>query len=251
METNLLTINLYQSDKGFKTKERILSNHYFLYVHKGKGKFRIGKTTYDAEIGDLFFCKAKIGNTIIADEEKPFLLTGIDFSLKGTEQEILDSIPEKINILSHSSSISLILHMINEFKEGKIYSNEICNSLLKAFIFETLKNSKLGLNTEENVKIKILRYIEGNYNKSITYKDISIIVNYHKNSINRILKNITGLSLREYVISLRINKAKELLQYSSKTISEISEFCGYNTPIFFSRQFKEKTGKKPSEFRIK
>lgn len=248
-ETNLLMINLYQCDKGFKTGERFLNNHYFLYVHNGKGKFKIGKTIYEAKMGDLFFCKSKISNNIIADEEYPFLLTGIDFHLTEQNQKVIESIPEKMNILTHQFSIGLILHMINEFKEGKIYSNEICNAVLKTFVFETLKNSKMGLNQEENIKMKMLNYIEENYTKDLTYGELSLITAYHKNSINRILKSITGQSLREYIVSLRIKKAIELLLYSSNSIAFIAELCGYNSSIFFSRQFKEKTGKKPSEFR--
>lgn len=251
MKTNLSTINLYQCDHGFKTSERFLNNHYFLYVHKGIGKFKIGKTTYNAVMGDLFFCKINIGNTIIADENNPFLLTGIDFDLIESNQGIVESLPEKINILSYQSSVNLIHHMINTFKEGKIFASEICNALLEAFIYETIKNSKIGLANSDNIKIKILVYANENFCKPITYKSVSEILPYHKNSINRIFKELTGLSLREYVISLRVNKAVELLMYSNKTISEISELCGYNSPIFFSRQFKDKTGKKPSEYRMK
>ncbi len=248
-ETDLLSINLYQCENAFKTNERYIDNDYLLYVHNGKGKFKIDKTIYKAKIGDLFFCRSRTGNTIIADDATPFLLTGIDFHLKGQFHDVLENMPETINILSHQFSIGLILHMISVFKEGKIYSKEICNCILKTFILETLKNSKLGLKTKENIKINMLGFIEENYNKKITYKDISLITTYHKNSVNRILKSITGSSLREYIVLLRIRKAIELLLYSSKSIGEISEICGYNSTIFFSRQFKDKTGKKPTEFR--
>jgi AraC-like DNA-binding protein len=247
-ETNLLMINLYQCEKGFKTDERFLNNYYFLYVHSGEGKFKIDKTIYKTKAGDLYFCKKDIGNTIIADEQDPFLLTGVDFTIVGGDESIL-KIPEKINILSEQFLISLIFHMINEFKEGKIFSREICSATLKAFVYEVFKFSKLGFDNNENIKIKMLKYIEENYNEEITYKMLSSITNYHKNSINRIIKSITGMSLREYVITLRIKKATQLLLYSSKSVASIAELCGYNSPIFFSRQFKEKMGKKPLEFR--
>ncbi len=60
---------------------------------------------------------------------------------------------------------------------------------------------------------------------------------------------MTGRSIENYIIEIRIARARELLAGSGKTVNEIGQQLGYSNVYFFSRQFKEKTGMSPTEFR--
>ena len=53
---------------------------------------------------------------------------------------------------------------------------------------------------------------------------------------------------KQYIIDLRINKAKQLLTDGIFKIGAISESCGFSNPYHFCRVFKEKTGLTPTEF---
>ena len=88
-----------------------------------------------------------------------------------------------------------------------------------------------------------------NYDKEITHNLLSEIFSYHKNSINRILLKSTNMTLKNYIIDIRMKKACEFLLYSNKTVAEIAELCGYSSSVFFSRQFKQKNGITPLEYR--
>ncbi len=66
--------------------------------------------------------------------------------------------------------------------------------------------------------------------------------------LNRRLNSITGLSCMNYVIQLRLRKAKKLLIESTKPIGEIAAECGYNDFSHFSRSFKKMFGYTPSQF---
>lgn len=70
-------------------------------------------------------------------------------------------------------------------------------------------------------------------------------------TVNRRVKNLTGMSAANYIRSRRILLAKRLLATTDKTIGEIETLCGFNTPGHFSRMFKAETGLSPSEFRHK
>lgn len=68
-----------------------------------------------------------------------------------------------------------------------------------------------------------------------------------ESQIYRKLKSITDKSTAIFIRSVRLQKAKELLQTSHKTISEIAYEVGFNDPSWFSRAFKEEFGCSPSD----
>ena len=247
-------INLYQCENSFATNERILDFHYFLYVHNGKGIFKIGNKAYTGTMGDLFYCPPMTGNTIIADDTDPFLLSGIEFSIineKNSDQTILRKLLPEINIQAQSFLRQSIQKMIEEYMYSKIYSEEVCNNLLSAFIYSILRLCEAKGSNSENMLISILEYIKEGIDRDISHQELSKVFSYHKSSINRMLISATGMSLKNYQIDLRLKKAMELLTYSTKPQNEIASLCGYRSSIFFSRQFKEKVGLTPTEFRQK
>ncbi len=68
-----------------------------------------------------------------------------------------------------------------------------------------------------------------------------------ESQIYRKIKAITGKSTAVFIRSVRLQKAKELMQTTDKTISEIAYEVGFNDPSWFSRAFKEEFGFTPSE----
>lgn len=62
-------------------------------------------------------------------------------------------------------------------------------------------------------------------------------------------KKEMGISVREYTMQKKIEKAKEYLKYSNLTIQDISDELGFNTASHFGRVFKEQTGVSPGEYR--
>ena len=70
-----------------------------------------------------------------------------------------------------------------------------------------------------------------------------------KSHFNWIYKGLFGTSCKEDIISSRIKKAKWLLENTSLPVSQISEQCGYANNSHFIRQFNERTGQTPSDYR--
>lgn len=248
---SLQLINLYQCTPGFFTVERVFDYHYLLYVHKGLGAFKIGNTLYTGTMGDILFCPAGVANTIYADEKDPFLLSGIEFRLWGEPDGKAGAhrLLPKINLLHNPHGVGLIRQMVDEIAYSRIYSGQIADALMTALYLELLRVSQIGVQDEGNVTLQMLDYIKGHFDREITYRELSERFSYHKSSINRLIRAATGMSLREYLIDLRLKAAMELLAYSRRPQNEIATLCGYNSAIFFSRQFKEKTGSTPSDYR--
>lgn len=248
LQCRMDVINLYQCDPGFCTGKRVFPYHYLLYVHNGKGRYRIGNRVYPANRGDLFYCPPQEIDDIMADDADPFLLSGIEFVCNDGEF-LRQNLSPASNLLEDSFCISAIREMIQEYSYGITGSQEVCNHLLTVLLLRVTRLVQKGTAGKQTVVSAILDYIRENLNREVTHAELSREFSYHKNSINRMLTEATGMTLKNYQIDLRIKKASALLAYSDKSIQEIADLCGYRNPAFFSRQYKQKTGVSPFIFR--
>jgi len=99
----------------------------------------------------------------------------------------------------------------------------------------------------DNFIIKLKNIIEKhllntNLNASLIADEMSM----SRSQLHRKLKNITGKSLTRYIRYYRLGMAKQLLENSEKSISEVSFEVGFNDPNYFSRMFYEEFGERPS-----
>ena len=70
-----------------------------------------------------------------------------------------------------------------------------------------------------------------------------------RSQVHRKIKALTGMSTAIYIRSIRLQKAKEFLQSSELSISEIAYKVGFKSPVYFSQVFKKAFGKSPNSLR--
>ena len=245
----LYTINYLQCQNGFRTKERLSRMPYFLYVHKGEGVFIIGETEHKCMTGDLFFCPYGVPNTIIADDNGPYLLSGIDFEFSEDMPSLTPpaEFKEHINIHNNQQFYWLTIELIkcNAIKDKQYEA--YTQSLFKAWLLLVRNLSKENYNS--SIAEDIVVYLSVNCGRNVSLSEIAKEFKYHPHHINRLFKNRFSTTLKQYHFELRIKKAMELLTYSNYNISEISNICGYDNINYFSRIFKRKTSLTPSQYR--
>jgi len=79
-------------------------------------------------------------------------------------------------------------------------------------------------------------------------EDFSHEIGFSQRHLNRKLQALTDLAARDFIRTLRLKRARQLLQKKSATILEIAYEVGFNNPSYFSKCFKEQFGQSPSEF---
>lgn len=96
---------------------------------------------------------------------------------------------------------------------------------------------------------KMLTWINGNLEKSISISDIAGIANVCPRECQRIFRQYLHYSPMEYVQRKRIFTAAELLSITERSVTDIALSCGFSSPSYFSRQFKALVGSTPREYR--
>lgn len=86
-------------------------------------------------------------------------------------------------------------------------------------------------------------------NQQITAANIAKRVNMSRSYFSQCFKEITGMNFSDYLRQARIEKAKEFLLCTNKTILWIAENVGYMDEKYFSRTFREQTDMLPSKYR--
>lgn len=94
-------------------------------------------------------------------------------------------------------------------------------------------------------------YITSKYDTQISLDLLSQKCMMSNTNFRRVFKTVCGISPIEYLIKVRLNRAKQLLLHTTLTIGEISQLCGFNEVSYFSRTFKKRYKKTPLEYRNK
>jgi AraC-like DNA-binding protein len=90
-------------------------------------------------------------------------------------------------------------------------------------------------------------FIDTHFHEPINVNNIADEAYFSKFHFIRLFKNIYGKTPNQYLIAVRIKKAKELLQ-SEKSVSEVCSSVGFESLSSFSGLFKKVTGSTPSVF---
>ena len=92
-------------------------------------------------------------------------------------------------------------------------------------------------------------YIASNYSKDLILDDVSKELQISPYYFSKLFKKRTGSTFIEYLTNVRIERAKELLRNTNKSMKEICLEVGYSDANYFSRTFKKNVGVTPSEYK--
>ena len=96
-----------------------------------------------------------------------------------------------------------------------------------------------------------ISYLENHYKEPVTVGQLTQIGGMSESSLLRAFKQATGSSPSEYLLNLRLQRARHLLEHTTLNITEIAFDTGFNDSNYFSRQFRKQTGSSPREYRLR
>ena len=121
------------------------------------------------------------------------------------------------------------------------------------FLLNKLKGEKRPKVTTKSsippLVLKIIDYLNEHYEEKQTLDEIAERFFISKGALMYTFKKHMDCSLIDFLISLRISKAKELLINTKKSVEEISEQCGFSSANYFGLIFKRKEMLSPVQYR--
>ncbi len=173
-----------------------------------------------------------------------FIRKMFELSSKGIlfSKEAIQTIYPRIVTLNQKSGFDSVMALINILHDLSISRN------LRT-LSEASFNSEMQFNFNSRRIEKAFEYMNKNYDKLITLKDMAKLVNMTEVSFSRFIKKRTGISFIDSLNEIRLGHASRILIDTTNSIAEVSYSCGFNNISNFNRLFKKKKGSTPKEFR--
>lgn len=117
---------------------------------------------------------------------------------------------------------------------------------LMEFLASNMKNR--GKAEQDEITAALL-YINEHFREPVNLEKYAEIAHLSLGRFSHLFTEKAGISPYKYVLSLRMEEAKELLMYSSMSVSEVAVSIGIEESSYFSRIFRKCTGYSPTEYR--
>lgn len=212
--------------------------------------------------GEMLFIPAGINYSSLWHEAGEFSLLG--FSPQFFEQVAHESVRVKqVELLPHIGVSDPLAQQIGlalkadveaEHPAGRMFGESLATGLaihlLKQYSVwqpRSVSDDK-GCLSEYQLQ-KVFKYIQDHLEQDITLSDIASVLNLSQYHFCRLFKQSTGFAPHQYLNQCRIDRAKQLLQTTQLTITEIAFAVGFNNHSSFTRLFRRYVGVTPKEFR--
>ncbi len=98
--------------------------------------------------------------------------------------------------------------------------------------------------------MQVLDYINDYLHQDIKLTDLAALLDMSQYHFSYLFKQATGISPYQYLLQQRIERAKQLLKQSDRSIADIASTCGFNSHSHLSKQFRQLTGTTPKAYRL-
>ncbi len=257
-----------RSDITFVSDSHYHDTYEIYYLVSGTRRQFVNHTIYDMKKGDLILIPKGAIHKTTAIFKNPHTRYLINFSEKYVASICKEIGLHSIETIFATTLISIpesrreyILNLFERIDEELHTSNSdnyglamIKSYLTELFVFILRYNS--GAETvpspdsipEEEIQLAA-KYIFENYEKKLTLASVANYVHMSETYFSKKFKTVTGFNFSEYLVSTRIKAADEMLLNTNKSISEISEACGFSDANYFGDVFKKRKGISPLNYR--
>ncbi|WP_342438890.1 AraC family transcriptional regulator [Paenibacillus sp. FSL L8-0436] len=233
-------------------------SHYLLhYVLSGEGFFEVGGIKYPLRKGQGFLISPDVFTYYQADTANPWSYCWVGFN--GTSAELLlkQAGLTKDSPIFHydrDDKIYQYLQLMNESREFRKARETRLTGLLYLLLsllveFSPATSPELKETRAEIYVEKVKDFIEMNYPEKITITDIAQFIGLNRSYLCSLFKQRMHISIQDYLIRYRINRACEIMGNAELSIADISRSVGYSDALLFSKMFKKLKGSSPKHYR--
>jgi len=268
------TIERYQ-DTTWTMEPNLHENYEMVYMKKGYTVFEIAGHPVSLGPNDIVIIKPRQYHKFIVKSEggSEFIVLNFTFENKISGEYSEVPLEDFLNFVSsretgpyitlkvsQKNEIIVLLNRILKERESSEPGSEFLNYLLILELFVLLSRA-LKMEWENSIKSKSpklkelinisINYIHNNFERDISLGDIAKFVFLSPSYFTRAFKEETGVSPINYLLKVRIERAKELLAETGMKVSEIALNVGFSNQQRFNEMFKKYTKLTPLQYRKK
>lgn len=238
-----------------------------VYVLSGACTYRISETQYQVKKGDMLVFNPGVnhGKTVKPGEEILELHVGFDnIQVEGLTKNNLIS-PEAcpvIGLQEHEQEFfkccsDIYLEQENDLPGCELMLKIQVMRLIVLFLISTRsslypsKNPLVSFDSNEKSVIvsTLITFLNENYMRPVSLDTISKSIYLSPTYISKVFKEETGETPINYLIKLRLSKAREMLQDGRHSIKSVARSVGYEDAYYFSKLYKKYNRVSPSSIR--
>lgn len=244
-------------DSEYYTKREGYRSFLLIYTIKGKGYANYRGRCYEAGAGQVLMMDCYDYQEYWTDKTDLWQFKWIHFN-GSTSSEYYKLIYDRFGPVIDMSGRTILPECLDEIIKCVMNNHLQLEVKVSKLIVEILSEILLSdSQKKEDYEIRLwndnirssLEYIENNFDKEISLKDMAKAACRSEFHFSRTFKRVTGYSPYEYLLKYRINEAKNLLKDSNYSIEEIAGLVGFCSISNFIRTFKEIEDMTPLKYR--
>ena len=254
-DLSLYSAGYEECPSGYGYGPKIRSYHLIHFVLYGKGELHINEHIFQLSAGDAFFIPAGKVSYYEASKEDPWCYAWVSFLGINSQMYLYQ-------LMTSTDDVYIVHGLDNQKYKERIFeiislqgvstsryfqANGILFQIM-AMLFDDInfQESNWGKNS---VVDEVKFYLDINYAEKIKLQDVAKSFGIHPNYLTRIFHEKYGISPKQYLISLKLKKARRLLTTTELSVSVISSSLGFDDQLAFSKIFKKEFAVSPSEYR--
>ena len=254
-DLSLYSAGYEECPSGYGYGPKIRSYHLIHFVLYGKGELHINEHIFQLSAGDAFFIPAGKVSYYQASKEDPWCYAWVSFLGINSQMYLYQ-------LMTSTDDVYIVHGLDNQKYKERIFeiislqgvstsryfqANGILFQIM-AMLFDDInfQESNWGKNS---VVDEVKFYLDINYAEKIKLQDVAKSFGIHPNYLTRIFHEKYGISPKQYLISLKLKKARRLLTTTELSVSVISSSLGFDDQLAFSKIFKKEFAVSPSEYR--
>ncbi len=213
----------------------------------GAIEYHFGKRTVTARRGDLLLLPSEIpyNGKRLSDTVSYFVL---DFTCIANDEYIRLGAPCRLKVKDLDSAIAGCRAAAAAWNDRSSNADLRARALLYTLLYENIEVCETEMGNAQTKEI--LLYVSRRFSDPhLSTKEICEEFFISESQLRRNVRKATGLNTNDYILSLRIGKAKNELCNTEKSVKEIAADCGFSSPYYFSRCFARATGMSPTAYR--
>jgi len=132
-------------------------------------------------------------------------------------------------------------------------NDEVSHAALRTLICATLMEAIRQIHSPslkpDRIVAAAIAYLNQHYLEPLSVAKLGEFLGYSRSRTFELFKSQTGLTPKDYLVRVRVEKAEELLRQTRRSIIDIAHSVGFNSSQYFSTVFRRYTGQTPAEFR--